>query len=511
MHFAKTFAQLLLDLPPEFRENAVQYRQLKKLINQVVTELSSIGLNPTVLHELIEAPSTPSTQLDSNIVAPDGVLVVDQGLAQQLQHDDDPDQQKLHLPRIVYDFSHTSGKIEPRLRVWLPVPKDASSLISGRTTDISEPERPEPMGGEQQDEPELVGETEEGKESEALIAPNDSFVPLVEYYEMIIPLVSDTTFFQSLSTALEGLSTQLVSAHQSFVHSLEGLAATIGDAARPVSSLTHFHAYSGLTSHPGLISVHAPRSASHKNDLYSWREIFQLYVEAEVFENVHEVGRGERSLEDSETRLRQFVERITQRGLTKKRLKNQASADGLKNFLELNLFILNIKKYQFANAEATRKILKKHAKRTALPFVLQSQEEHGTSLILPLANATSLPRIFVQAVGEILLPIIPHIDDYACLICLCLAFKPIRLGCGHLFCVRCLVKMQKQGKGNCPMCRAPTVLVANRSNVDWALINFMQDWFPLEAKEKLKANEKEATRESLKEMGVDPDEKCIIC
>jgi hypothetical protein len=27
---------------------------------------------------------------------------------------------------------------------------------------------------------------------------------------------------------------------------------------------------------------------------------------------------------------------------------------------------------------------------------------------------------------------------------------------------RCLVKMQKRGKGNCPMCRAPTVLIADR-------------------------------------------------
>ncbi len=49
------------------------------------------------------------------------------------------------------------------------------------------------------------------------------------------------------------------------------------------------------------------------------------------------------------------------------------------------------------------------------------------------------------------------------------------------------------------------------ANVDWALINFMQDWFPLEAKEKLKANEKEATQEAMKEMGLDPDQKCIIC
>lgn len=38
--------------------------------------------------------------------------------------------------------------------------------------------------------------------------------------------------------------------------------------------------------------------------------------------------------------------------------------------------------------------------------------------------------------AEILLPIIPHLDDYECLICASVAFKPVRLACGHLFCVR---------------------------------------------------------------------------
>lgn len=28
MHFSKTYAQILLSLPPELRENAIQYRQV---------------------------------------------------------------------------------------------------------------------------------------------------------------------------------------------------------------------------------------------------------------------------------------------------------------------------------------------------------------------------------------------------------------------------------------------------------------------------------------------------
>lgn len=48
------------------------------------------------------------------------------------------------------------------------------------------------------------------------------------------------------------------------------------------------------------------------------------------------------------------------------------------------------------------------------------------------------------------------------------------------------------------------------ANVDWALLNFMQDWFPLEAREKLKSNEREAAEEELKEMGLDPHQSCLV-
>jgi len=62
-----------------------------------------------------------------------------------------------------------------------------------------------------------------------------------------------------------------------------------------------------------------------------------------VFECVGEVHRGERAVEDSKARLQAFMERVAQRGLTKK-LKLKQSETALQTFLELNIFILNIKK-----------------------------------------------------------------------------------------------------------------------------------------------------------------------
>lgn len=47
------------------------------------------------------------------------------------------------------------------------------------------------------------------------------------------------------------------------------------------------------------------------------------------------------------------------------------------------------------------------------------------------------------------------------------------------------------------------------ANVDWALLNFMKDWFPIEAKKKLHQNEEEAAQEQLQELGINP-QGCII-
>lgn len=58
---------------------------------------------------------------------------------------------------------------------------------------------------------------------------------------------------------------------------------------------------------------------------------------------------------------------------------------------------------------------------------------------LGLPRSGSLSLWLGQAIGEIVLPIIPHIDDYECVICTSIAFKPIRLRCGHIFCVRSVV------------------------------------------------------------------------
>lgn len=480
MHFSKTYSQLLQTLPPELRENAIQYRQLKRLINQLVQELSSLGLSPTVLQQLLEQqnPTSLTAQIEE--------------IRQQCDRVSDCDGDHQRHATVVYEFIGTSSHIEPRLRLSIKHPIDATDTASGHTT------TPDSILEALQLHSQVL------ESNKALV---DICYSSTNTHDLIIPLRSDTAFFHLLNTALASLAEHLNTVHGGFTSTLQSLAYAISATARPTSSSARsFSTYSMAISNAATLR---PSSGSRNTDLYSWREIFQMYVESEIFESVGERARGERSVEETETRMKQFEKRMQEK---RNKLKLAGSKDALDVFMRMNFFILDLKRFQFANAEATRKILKKHTKRTALPLPpyllplwngpLPASPPSTELALLPWRSPVSLPRLLVQAIGEILLPVVPHVDDYSCLICTSLAFKPIRLGCGHLFCVRCLVKLQKLGKANCPICRAPTVLKADRTNVDYALLNFMADWFPLESRVKLSTNEREAAKEELEELGL---------
>ncbi|KAF7437333.1 hypothetical protein PC9H_004172 [Pleurotus ostreatus] len=506
MHFSKTYSQILLSLPDDLRQNSIQYRQLKKLINQVVLELSSHGLSPNILQELIIDSKGAGAHHTTDIEADDLLGA---------------------LSKVVYEIEGEPDHIVPRLRLLIELPESGSTSPSelrehlavhlGAT--LSEVQmQPLTSDGASITEDGVGGD---GDVVDGLHTTKKDSYPSPRHYELVIPLVADGAFFELLSDALRALSEYLTGVRSDFSVTLRNLAATISSSARPMSATSSFRPYSVVSSDPSA-SLSPPNLFRHaKTDLYTWRCIFQLYMESEVFESTKETSRGQHTVEETERRLELFTTQLRQRGLTDRaQLKSKESRDALMSFLRMNHFILNIKKFQLANAEATRKILKKHTKRTCLPLPPLSDsslpsagpvERTPVPLSLSLRpQDTILAQILVQAINETLLPVIPHIDDYSCLICTSIAFKPIRLSCGHLFCVRCLVKMQKRGNGDCPMCRAPSVLVADRSNVDWAMLNFMQDWFPKETKEKIKQNETEVVEEQLAELGLDSHQGCNI-
>lgn len=85
-----------------------------------------------------------------------------------------------------------------------------------------------------------------------------------------------------------------------------------------------------------------------------------------------------------------------------------------------------------------------------------------------------------------------------CPVCMSIAWRPIRLVCGHVFCVRCLIKAQKKHMDDCPLCRHPTaVQQACALNLDVPMQNFMKMYFPKEIKQKKKENEREQALEDV--------------
>lgn len=263
--------------------------------------------------------------------------------------------------------------------------------------------------------------------------------------EIVIPLESDTLFLSSLAHALSSLAALQLSQKASF-------ADAVGKLANDVSR------------------VSSPMRRGGAHDLYAWREVFSLWVEAQIFEGQAERDRGEHSVQEADRRLKWFVDQVGRRGLAKQ-MKHKDARDALERFLALNVQLADLKRFGDANGEATRKLLKKHDKRTALTasaefptfvsttLMLDSGTQTRTTLHLP--GFPSLPHLLLSSFTTTLLPVIPCIDDYDCGICGDVAFKPIRLECGHRFCVRCLAKMQKRKQDPCPMCRSPVVMRAS--------------------------------------------------
>lgn len=101
--------------------------------------------------------------------------------------------------------------------------------------------------------------------------------------------------------------------------------------------------------------------------------------------------------------------------------------------------------------------------------------------------------------------IVPQIDNYLCPVCFELAYRPVRLDCKHVFCIRCVVKIQRREEKQCPLCRADVVLntsggvypewameswlTRRLENVDYKLGKYLKKYFPREVKEKQRAND----------------------
>ena len=152
--------------------------------------------------------------------------------------------------------------------------------------------------------------------------------------------------------------------------------------------------------------------------------------------------------------------------------------------------------------------------------------EPSRILTSSVANIADLDRNFVRwlclEIFRKIVTTIPLIEDYTCPVCTTIIWKPgvslndpeiiltiVRLNCGHVFCLSCMVHLQKTHHKDCPICRENVVLQADSStitfnrilmvivNLDDAMMNFLKLYFPDEVRTKQKAVERRLLEQSV--------------
>ena len=241
--------------------------------------------------------------------------------------------------------------------------------------------------------------------------------------EFIVPLAADVAFFNLLTAALTSLSAFYTAQQADFRQSVDHLCTSISSSIQPNGSVEVLPTPLNNEGPPATILSSADSHAlkplrsgkASKKDLYAWREIFSMWIEAQIFESTAERTRGERTVDQAEERLHKFAEAVVKRGLGDRRtMKGKKVKAAWDDFLRLNMLLLDLKRFQMANIDAARKILKKHDKQTALTasngfasFVRATLSAHvdeaGNISVWTFYN-TSLPHVLLSSLTDTLLP-----------------------------------------------------------------------------------------------------------
>jgi E3 ubiquitin-protein ligase BAH len=91
----------------------------------------------------------------------------------------------------------------------------------------------------------------------------------------------------------------------------------------------------------------------------------------------------------------------------------------------------------------------------------------------PIMSETMAKAVCAQMSTD-LSKIVPQVDDYSCPICSEVQWRPVRMKCRHIFCSSCAVKMQKQRRKFCPLCREDVVLQADEGKYISVLCHYLE-------------------------------------
>ena len=457
MKFAQDFETALKreEYPKEWIDNAISYKQLKKCIRKVQKELQTVGLDSETLEHLWQ--HVPSANSDH--------ATGDQSTFKYRFGE----QMKGFTPKLTVVVDTRNGSpvdafLTPETKVRL------RSFALAEGLDVRKPSAASVLTT-------ATSNGESGAIEVSEINGDLSSTSSNDFVTVDVPLTSDSEFFQILRRELDNLE-RLQTAEQ------KDLSAEISALGNELSKMT----------------MH--KNKKSKEEMAAWQEIFRLYAESGVFFSDHEQDAGARTPEKAQQHLEEFS-----KALKKAQPSLKLHSDGrlaLDHFLDINASLLKFMKFQQINQTALTKIMKKFDKQTHL-HAANSLPSQITSA--PFAS-TELARTTCYTISTKLLQLIPTLDDYLCPICFSISFKPVRLKCKHVFCIRCLIVLQRNEQDSCPMCRSPGVLEVTEENLDEKLAKFLKQNFPDEVKQKQKDNERAIAVERFGEANADA--KCCV-
>lgn len=466
MKFGQEFSKALLTegFPEHWLGSAIEYKHLKKIIRRVHDELAATGLDPETLDQL-----SPLTSEELHVPKADSSNNLEKGYYSAA------------LPAL----TTVPEEFTPQLRVLVDrktgFPVDASLAPETRVA-LRKLARTEHVLDSRRASLGAVLPVKTLMERRGSVGGDVSEVLLhqpQDVQEILVPLSTARDFFDLLEPKLQ----ELEALREAETRKLEDDIMDLGDAIENVVE-------------PVRAGFEAKRQMSYR-DLYFWREMFRLYLQSPIFYSHDEEARGALSFTQAKQRLEVYDEQLRETGLLEKMRTPQAQAAAQK-FLDVNIDILRIMRFQEMNAKAMAKILKKFQKRTHLEgdLFVKSLTDRFPALVLDKQQhnsgfAGSIARDMSAEISSKVLAIVPQLNDWNCPLCYAMAWKPINLGCCRsIFCIRCIIQLQDEGLRLCPCCNAETVFQANGRNVSFDALDFLQKYFPLEVKRRQRENER---------------------
>ena len=108
-------------------------------------------------------------------------------------------------------------------------------------------------------------------------------------------------------------------------------------------------------------------SKFRKTDMYRWRVLFDIYLQAQIFFSTREQDHGSRCSVAAKRQLLWFQSEVTKRGLHES-FKLPASVQAFSRFVAINATLLQHLRYQEINHKAIGKILKSRFCHISCPF-----------------------------------------------------------------------------------------------------------------------------------------------